>query len=384
MSKIIAAVICAAMLIAMVAGCDKDGVDPLTVPGSGPSSDGGDSPFSIYGVDFDAAFASLPPDTVMMKLGEYSVTWEEFFLYLFGNVNDILYNFGYLPPWAEALYGDTTFAQAVLEFSVDNARMYKAIMYGAAQAGISLNEGDYARMEQDYVDASESYGGEEAFLKLLWETNGCHSREIFEYLFSVGALATLYFDATYGVDGELLSEEDLAELTKVDGYLMAKHILRLLPEDTGESGEDADEENETLAQMKLILEMLDSYDGDDFDAFFDELMYKYTDDSLVYFPNGYLFQYGDMVPSFYDACSKLQIGTYSEIIESSYGYHIIYRLPIDYSQTPFAMFMQGETTSLQRNVAMGLFDNALFNWMDALEVEYTDAYLNLDLAEVFR
>jgi hypothetical protein len=51
-----------------------------------------------------------------------------------------------------------------------------------------------------------------------------------------------------------------------------------------------------------------------------------------------------MVSAFYDATIALEIGAFSDIVESDFGYHIIYRLPIDYDVTPIAYSDYGTYT----------------------------------------
>lgn len=44
---------------------------------------------------------------------------------------------------------------------------------------------------------------------------------------------------------------------------------------------------------------------------------------------GYTFKEGDMVEPFYNAALELEPGEFSEPVETAYGYHIIYRKPLD-------------------------------------------------------
>lgn len=412
MKRKIALVLCAAMLIAALGasltGCGGDAGESSSPPGAGASPSAGDGQATgdasadpedggsgdpgaalapgaagdsagETGIDFDGAFAALAPDTVMLYAGDMTVTWAELFMFLYGNINEIIYSAGSPLPWNEVLYADVTFEDALLDYSIENALFYKTIEYGVGVAGVTLSEDDKARMQQDYEDALEMYGGEEEFLKLLWEKNGCNSREHFEYLVSMGILANRLFTETYGDMGELLSDEDLDEYTKNDGYMKAKHILRMKTEEGGDDGG-----NDALAETEEILSLLEAYDGDDFDAFFDELMLEYTEDDLSYFPNGYLFQFGDMVESFTIACYELEPWQISGIVESEYGYHIIYRLPIDYDEIPFANFLQGDYTSLRRVAAIGMFDSMMYGWADSLDIEHTGALEALDLAAIFQ
>ncbi|MBR4173154.1 MAG: peptidylprolyl isomerase, partial [Clostridia bacterium] len=66
--------------------------------------------------------------------------------------------------------------------------------------------------------------------------------------------------------------------------------------------------------------------GEDFDA----LMHKYSQDTgLQAYPDGYVFSSGEMVPEFEQAVDSVSEGEIT-ICKSTYGYHIIKRIPIEY------------------------------------------------------
>lgn len=101
------------------------------------------------------------------------------------------------------------------------------------------------------------------------------------------------------------------------------------------------------------------------------------------YPDGYLFQYGDMVQQFYEACVALEIGQYSRIVETDYGYHILLRLPVDYDKTPFYYYRQGSTSTLRQIAAEGMFDETLYGWMNTLAPENTADFESISMQDVF-
>ena len=383
----IAAIALCAVMLAAATGCsdktDKTSPDEPSPPTiSEPSNqepspseetpDGSDN----YGIDYDAAFAAFAPDTVMISAGDYAVTWDELFFNIRSNIDGVIQNFGEIDDWSEIVYDGMSFADLILNYASENAMMYKTVSFGADQVGAALSPEDIDSMKEEYETAIEQYGGEEGFLKEVWEQNSISSLELYNYLSSTRYLVNAIFNLLYGENGEMVTDEDVAAFTAADGYLMAKHILRMRPEE----GEDT-----ALVEIEEILEQLDSYDGEDFEAFFDELMYEYTDDGdgLMWFPNGYLFQYGDMVQEFYDACIALEVGAYSGIVETSYGYHILYREPIGFDEIPYYYFRQGNYTTLRNIATLGMFDSAMYGWLDSLTPVYTDEYRSIDLLEIF-
>ena len=393
MKKIIAILLCAVMLVFLLAGCTETDVNnpPPTGENSAPPTDSDDNstPDSETDTeidetdsspDFDAAFTAFSPDTVIMRAADTDVLWGEFFYYLRDNVNYLLSVFGEISDWNDILYEDVTFADSVISASVDNALFFKSVEYGAALTGVTLGDAALASLRNDIAQMEEHFGGEEEFIRLLWEEDGFYSRELFEHLMSISYLIEVLFTELFGESGESLPDEDVAELSASEGYLMAKHILIQPPDDS-----DDDREDNALEEIESVLSRLNSYRGSDFDAFFDELMFANSADSggLIDNPGGYLFQDGDMTQSFHDAAAALEIGEVSEIIESDHGFHIIYRLPLDYDAVPFSLYSRGDFRSLRHISALTKLEMTLNEWKDILVPEFTDNYHAIDIDAMF-
>ena len=378
-------ILCAAMAAAALAGCKKEPdealpddtyimEDPLA-----PADDAWAAEYEngrYYSIDYDAAFAAFAPDAVMINAGGYNVTWAELFFHLYSNIYGMQQSFGDINDWDELMYTGTSYADTVLAYASDNALLYKAVEYGAGLSGTSLSAEDMELLDEQFESTAEELGGEEEYLRLLWEMDGISSRELFDYLIKTSLLVDAIITEMYGENAENVTDDDAAEYTQYDGYMMAKHILRLKPDE----GEDT-----ARAEAEEILEMLESYTGDDFATFFEGIMWENTDDieGAMLFPDGYLFQYGDMVPEFYDVCSELEIGEHSGIVEVSYGYHIIHRLPIDFDTIPTGSYMQNDQTTLRQLVALALFDSVLYGWKDDLAPGYTTEYDSINIAAIF-
>ena len=404
MKRIIAMLLCIVALTGILSGCNSQ--DSTSTPNANTETNGdSDTGFEQTGeetatdlpestdsssedstqdedtslsIDFEAAFAQFEPDAVMLRVGDLDVTWGEMFFYLRGNINDMLSSMGGAFDWSETLFEDYTYADFVLMSAIENAQVYKTIEYGANLSGVQLSADDIEMLQTEFEQTAVYYGGEDELLRLLWEESGCHDRELLDYFLCIGFLESLLFSELYGVGGANLSDEQAAELTESGGYLMAKHILVSKPED-GESSDDT-----ALSAAEDLLVRLNSFAGDDFAAFFDELMFTYSEDpGVVSYPQGYLFQYGDMLSEFYDACIALDIGEHSGVIESMYGYHIIYRLPIDFDVTPLSFAMYGDSRTLRAVAAYSLYNIQLQEWHDDLVLEYAPEYESFDFEEVF-
>lgn len=115
----------------------------------------------------------------------------------------------------------------------------------------------------------------------------------------------------------------------------ARHILLLTVdmEGTPTVGEDGAYhypalDEETVAEKRALAEDLLARlrASEDPDALFNELMNQYSEDSgLASNPDGYTAVTGQMVAPFEQAALALDFGGISDIVESSYGYHIILR-----------------------------------------------------------
>ena len=99
-----------------------------------------------------------------------------------------------------------------------------------------------------------------------------------------------------------------------------------------QTGEALDEatvaEKEELAQ-KLVTELQAIQDPEELVERFRELKEEYCEDSgKTAYPDGYVFLPGEMVTEFEEGVTALADYGLSQPVKTSYGYHIILRLPL--------------------------------------------------------
>ena len=386
-TKIAAVLIVAALMLTLFVGCGEKTVSPLvsdnpdTTEGATETA-GSTSPADT--MNTAGAYASLEPDTVVLTIEGNDITWDKLFYLINYSVGNIEQQGGQITDWSAKYADDITYEDYVLDSAVNYTLQDEAIVYGAEQLGVTLTDEEQSEVQNDWDAQVEAAGSEDAFIATL-EDQFCN-KDIYMDLVGGSQLAKVCFDELYGEEGAKLTDEEINEYTAGDGYMMAKHILMLTTK-TDADGNQTDMTNAEKAQvhekMEEIISQLDNYQGDAFDAFFDELMNANSEDPGVSgYPQGYLFQSGDMVGEFEAATTALDIGQVSDIVETDYGYHIIYRIPINYEIMPMSYANYG-TYSLRYITALMMFNAVQDVWLNSLDITYSDDFNTIELSKIF-
>jgi parvulin-like peptidyl-prolyl isomerase len=200
------------------------------------------------------------------------------------------------------------------------------------------------------------------------------SREMYDRINTVNALYQEGFRKLYGENGEVLEDEAALQYLEDNGYISASHILLMTVDPaTGEKLDDAAVEEKAATARRLAEELQAIKDPQELLERFRQLKEEYCEDTgKTVYPAGYTFTHRTMVTEFEDACNALEPYEVSDPVQSSYGYHIIMRLPPD----PDALLFNSSADPItaRATAANAEYGQRLQAYMDGLEVEYAEGF----------
>lgn len=315
-----------------------------------------------------------PGDTVMLTVDGNDVTAADLLYWMAYNADYISQYYqvmGQSIDWSATLGGSQPVGEYVKEQSRQTAVLYSVVLAHTAAAGYSFDAED-PDYKAEFEAAKENMGGQEEFDLFLKEM--CLTEESFH---AVNSVAVVYGNMQEGIcrkGGEFEpTQEELSQYVADNDLLAARHIL-LLTQDPQTQERLSDEQ---IAEKKAKAEELAAQlqgieDAKERSDTFNSLMKANSEDNgLATYPNGYLFGAGDMVAEFEETTRSLEIGQVSGIVESNYGYHIILR------DDPT------QSDELVDNWASEKMQSLSDEWVNDAEVEETEAFQNLDVADFY-
>ena len=282
--------------------------------------------YEATGVAPDAIVASLNGNGASADLVAYWIGYDVSYLDSY-----MQYYTGSSINWDDTLSDGMSVSDYVKASVLSSVKQHLVLENLASKYGVTLTaeqEAAMAESDQSYID---QYGSEEAFEAEIAKLG--MRRETYDRVARSNYLYQNLYEL-YNTEGSALyaSDEDLAVYAADQNYITADHILlstKDLP--TGEALTD-EQKAEKKALAEEIKQKLDACEGDidELTALFQELADQYSEDpGRETYPTGYTFTTGSMVQEFEDAAYALSEGEVSEVVESSLGYHILLRLPLD-------------------------------------------------------
>ena len=348
-------------------------------------------PVDVETLDYEALYALHDPAEVVMIVDGKDITWGEYFSWLYMSAMQTeqyfvsMGNYGVPLKWSDAVGEDgSTYADAAIAGGENTLRQLMTILGYAESQGVVASQETLdaiqAQRDSDKKATVGEEGTEEDFAAYLHSLY--RSEEAYQRATTANYLNLQNYTETYGAAAEKVSEEQALSYLKEQGYLRANHILlSTMDLQTGEALDEATvAEKEALAQ-KLVTELQAIQDPEELVERFRELKEEYCEDSgKTAYPDGYVFLPGEMVTEFEDGVTALADYGLSQPVKTSYGYHIILRLPlsadavVSYDNTGAAV--TGRSLFASYDYAAGLDA-----YLENLSVEYVDGFQAPDLSK---
>ena len=412
-TRITAALLCLILALTLLTGCGSNKIQTLDEPAA-DTAEATDAPEATDAAEStDAAEpteeaeptatpvpglgpTAYEPDTVVAAINGQDVTWREYYYWLSYYVDYTAYlvSMGVMPfnGWdSEDVAPGNTNADVVRISAWSSLAQYHAIEDMARELDVALTQEEQDEISATFETAADNYGdgdGEcteneltafQGYLDTLFM-----DRALFERMSGADMLYGKCSEALYGAQGADYPDADALAFAEEEGDLRCKHILLMTMDQS--TGEPLPEEQQEEAKEKAdaLYEELSAQadDPEALEALFDELMEENTEDTgLAAYPDGYQFAPGTMVAEFSDTAAALEEYGLSEPVQSSYGWHIILRLPLD----PDMAVMRNGTSAatLRADAADQAMLDRINETVQAATVEWKDDFETVDIAEVF-
>ena len=345
----------------------------------------------VHGLDYEAIRALYPEDYTAITLEDEKIDWgfyadflratglqyEEYFAQMAAY-------YGVAAEWTGSI-GDgsgMTYAEGMRQETNDTLASFMAIRAFAKEKNVELDAETLEKLTPEHMAAD--YCGEGATVEDLAAEleSGSHlTVDGLRYYSESVALYSALFQELYGAEGEKLTDEEVIAALEEEGYLSAGHILFMTIDPS--TGKELEESviAEKLEKAEAVVEELRAIkDPDEMLKRFAELKEQYCEDSgKQTYPDGYTFTTGTMVKEFEETVKALGEYEISDPVKTSYGYHVIVRLPLKSDST--LMNGQSSPVTARQSVAQNGITKALDTWFEAHPATYAEGLEALDLTK---
>ena len=358
---------------------------PAVTPDATPA------PPEVKSLDYTAIRALHGADETAITLGDETLDWGFFVDFL--RTNGMQYEdyfrqmgayYGIAADWNGST-GDgsgQTYAQALLTDTRETLASFMAIHTFAKEQGVSLDEEAQKALEPEQM--AVDICGEGATLEQLADTleEGSHMTiDGFRYYSEAVGLYSALYEKLYGAQGEKLSEEEIVKTLEDEGYVSAHHILFMTIDPmTGKELEEKEIAEKLETANRLVAELRAIKDTEELVKRFKELKDEYCEDTgKTLYPDGYTYTPQTMVAEFEDTVTGQKEFEISDPVKTSYGYHIIMRLPLSGDSLLFSP--QGNPTVARVTVSQNALTRTLDDYYAAHPATYIEGLEDLDLTQ---
>ena len=336
-------------------------------------------------LDYDALYALHDKDEKVLRIGDEEEPWGDYFYILYSQCGQIENYFdsmaayyGMLFHWSDPIEEGTeeTFAETATDTTESLMVQLAALEKFAEDHDITLDEEGLVAVEelkrQDRLNTLGEDATEEDFREL--RQKAYLSDEMYDRIVLQNVLYQECFNRLYGEKAEKLSDEEALKYLEDNGYLSAAHIL--LQNTDPETGEKLDEEALAArkAELEALAQELRAIEDEEERAktFLERIPEISEDPGSAYYPEGYTFTEGRMVPEFENAAKALEDYAISDVVETSYGYHILLRMPLKADAIIEYGSGSGDARTARMLAANELYGKQLQETADALKLSWLD------------
>ena len=348
-------------------------------------------PVEVETLDYEALYALHDPAEVVMIVDGKDVTWGEYFSWLYMSAMQTeqyfvsMGNYGVPLKWSDAAGEDgSTYADAAIAGGENTLRQLMTILGYAESQGVEASQETLdavqAQRESDKLATVGEEGTEEDFAQFLRSLY--RSEEAYQRATMANYINLQNYTDTYGENGEKVSDEQALGYLEENGYLYANHILLTTMDlQTGEALDEAAVAEKKAQAQKLAEELQTIQDPEELVKRFRELKEEYDEDTgKTTYPDGYVFLPGEMVTEFEEGVKALADYGVSQPVKSSYGYHVILRLPLT-ADTVVSYDSTGAAVTGRSLFASFDYAAGLDAYLENLSVEYVDGFQAPDLSK---
>ncbi len=349
------------------------------------------APPEVHTLDYEAIRDLHPADDAAVTVEGESVNWGDYAGWI--RTNGLQYEdyfrqmgayYGVAADWKGSM-GDgsgMTYAEGLLSETNDTIGSFLAIRAFAKEKGVELDAETLAEISPEHlaVDICDEGATVEDLAKKLEETSHMTVDNYRFYSETILLYAQL-FKELYGEAGEKLTEEEVIDALEAKGYLSAAHILFMTIDPM--TGKELDAE--TIAKKReqaeaVVKELRAIEDPEKLVKRFAELKEQYCEDTgKEIYPDGYTFTPGTMVQEFESAIKAMGDYEVSEPVQTSYGLHVIMRLPL--SADSLLSTATGTPLEARRSVAQESITEQLDAYFEAHPATYIEGLEELDLTK---
>lgn len=397
MKKFVIAVVVVCLAFAGAVGYlnAKDSpVQELPAPTEAVNTDTAQTPEPVKAekLDYEKLYALHQPEETVMIIDGKNISWGEYFSWLYMSAMQTeqyfstMANYGMPLSWSDPVEDDpeVTYASSTITGAENTLKQILTIEGFAQAQGVEPSEETLAAMEEQRTSDRKTTVGEDGtaedfaqYLMSLYRSEDAYERTI-----RANFTSQQQFADTYGENAEKVSDEQAMAYLEENGYLSANHILFMtIDPQTGEAlDEEAAAEKKASAE-KLAEELQAIEDQEELVKRFKELKEEYCEDTgKTAYPDGYVFLPGEMVEEFESGCKALEDYQVSDPVKSSYGYHVILRLPVS-ADTVITYSNTGAAYTARNLFANYDYAKGLDAYLEKLEAEYVQGFEPVNIAE---